>query len=76
MTDNSSTGFPDNSSGDLKLLQAIRTGADGQGNYLTDLTEFQTVGSHIIPLGSVAIEDLQDQLFDGYFGMGLMTGEK
>lgn len=75
MTDNSSSGFPNNDSGNSKLLNAIRLGADGQGNYLTDLTEFQTVGSHAIDLGPTAIEDLQDQLFDDYFGFGLMTGE-
>ncbi len=75
MTDNSSSGFPNNNSGNTKLLNAIRFGADGQGNYINNSVVFQTVGSHAIDLGPTAIEDLQDQLFDNYFGFGLMTGE-
>jgi hypothetical protein len=63
------TKFPNNSSGNAALWDALN-GSIG-GFYKNNLTSFSSLGSKFIDLGISASTDLQNQLNNDYFSIGL-----
>ncbi len=70
----SNTTYPRNTTGNQALYNNISTGYNGLGSYASGLTGYTTVGEKTQDLGTSGDQDLQSQLVNNFFGVGIDYG--